>query len=229
MLSMVNPTDLKQHALSLAQQQWGGHVDAGRLMPISDLLGDLVDDGKRSCSVAGSWRPVVAEPKQQERAVNEIASRGLPAYCPYIWVAEKPRRGEIRAAKKSMFGPYIFAKWENTEENFHKVTGARGVQRVLKTASGHVGVVDDDAMTIIRAREAETARYFEDQRRRLGLTGIIWDFEPGETARVTSGPFAGFNVELTSAVDEQGRIAALVNLFGRKSKTTFHASDLEKL
>jgi transcription antitermination factor NusG len=64
---------------------------------------------------------------------------------------------------------------------------------------------------------------------RLGLTGIIWDFSPGEVARISTGPFAGFNTELISAVDEQGRIAALVTLFGRQTKTTFHAADLEKL
>ena len=221
--------DIRDHALALAAAEWGGQVAGGKLMPLADGLGDMVDDGKVSCSVRGAWRVVVAEPKQQKRAVKEIGARGLPACCPVIWIAEKARRGEIRAAEKPMFGSYIFAKCEDRDEDWHKITGARGVQRLLKTASGRMGHIHDDAMILIRAREAETARIFEEQRRRLGLTGIIWDFEPGEVARVACGPFASFHAELTSAVDEHGRINALVNLFGQKVKSSFHAGDLEKL
>lgn len=229
MLMGEKAIDLTTHALALAQREWGGEVDGRRLMPLSAAFDDLIDDGRPSCSVAGSWHPVIAEPKQQKRAVQEIGSRGLPAYCPVIWIAEKPRRGEIRAAERPMFGSYIFARCEDRDENWHKITGARGVQRVLKTTAGRMGTIHDDAIMLIRAREAETARQFEEQRRRLGLTGIIWDFEPGEIARVACGPFASFHAQLTSAVDEHGRINALVNLFGQKVKTSFHAADIEKI
>jgi transcription antitermination factor NusG len=226
---MASDDDLTQKALALAAAEWGGEVREGKVMPIASALSTLVDDGKVSCSVDGVWHVVVAEPKQQERAVKEIGANGLPAYCPMFYKAEKPRRGDVREVKKPMFGSYIFAKCTDTNANFHKITSARGVQRLLRTSDGRMGSIHDDVMVIIRNREAISAREFEDQKYRFGLTGILWDFTPGEVVRVSTGPFAGFNVELTSAVDEQGRIAALVSLLGRATKSTFDARHLEKL
>jgi transcription antitermination factor NusG len=185
MLMLSN--DLTEHALALAASTWGGEVQGGKVMPIASALSALVDDGKVSCSVDGVWHVVVAEPKQQERAVKEIGANGLPAYCPMFYKAEKPRRGDVREVKKPMFGSYIFAKCTDTNSNFHKITSARGVQRLLRSADGRMGSIHDDAMIIIRNREAISAREFEEQKYRYGLTGMLWDFTPGEITRVSTG------------------------------------------
>jgi hypothetical protein len=58
-----------------AQVEWGGEIVGGSLLPLETLFGGLIDDGKLSCSVAGSWRPVIAEPRQQQKAVKEIGSQ----------------------------------------------------------------------------------------------------------------------------------------------------------
>lgn len=226
---MATKDDVTRRALALAASEWGGRVENGRLLPLQSSFAALVDDGKLSCSIIGGWRAVMAEPRQQDLAVKEIGARGVPVYLPMKWQAEKPRRGQVRASRRAMFGPYFFAKCEDRSEAWHKITSARGVKRIITTVEGHMGTVPDDAIALIRMHETQSARDFDDQRARLGLTGILWDFAPGEQVRIKTGAFAGFNADLTSAVDETGRIAALVSLLGRSTKIQLSAHDLEKL
>jgi transcription antitermination factor NusG len=217
---LADENDLTRHALELARSKWGGEVSDGRLMPLADALSDLIDGGPR-CSVAGNWFVVQADARQERLATESIAKAGFAAYRPIV-TADIVSRGRKRSIEKSMFGMYLFVKCEPTEANWHKVRLARGVRRLVLSAGGGWICVPDQAMQVVRAVEAKHATASEVRSR------FIYHLAAGDMVRIKEGAFAHFFAQLESAVDESGRIAALVEIFGRKSRLQLEAHQVER-
>lgn len=217
---MANHDDLQRHALELAQSEWGGQVADGRLMPLSSAFAGLIDEGP-CCSIAGHWFVVQADARQEAVATQSIARAGFPAYRPIV-TADVVVRHRKRTIVKSMFGMYLFVKCLPTHENWHKIRLARGVRQLVLSAGGSWLYVTETEMEVVRAVEAKhtTAE---------AKTRFVWHFSPGDTVRIKSGPFAHFYAQLDSAVDEHGRIAALVEIFGRKSRLELEAAQVERI
>lgn len=246
----------KAHALELARVHWGGDVEGERLMPIGAHLGTLADAAEPICRAAGEWHAICAEPRQHELACEQIAARGLPVYAPMLWLNERHGRGGTRTVQRPMFGPYMFVRCVDTADEWPRITSARGVARLLKTSTGSMAVVPDEAIDRMRLHESDSALEYERMRRaaaedrareleevarrdaaksaqeleaarRIAARDIVWHFSPEQVVRIKSGPFAGFSAKLEAAVDENARIAALVDVFRCPTKTNLSAFDIE--
>lgn len=64
--------------------------------------------------------------------------------------------------------------------------------------------------------------------RKRGSRKTRWEWEKGEVARVTDGPFAGFNATIEKA-DRADRMKVFVDLFGRVNPVTLDEEMLEKI
>jgi transcription termination/antitermination protein NusG len=212
--------ELVEHAMDLARQEWG----ADALKPIGPQLQELVEHDRKACIVEGEWYVVIVEPGQHKLARKEIAARGLIPYAPTVTVMERHGRGSTRTVDRPMFGPYMFANCPPLVDCWTLLVGARGVKRLLGN-DGKPLPVDPYRMEIVRAVEA-TKR---DEVAARSHGGIIWHFNPGDQVRIKNGPFAAFYAELESAVDTNGRIKALVSIFGRQSRTELSIFDIEAL
>lgn len=215
------PDDLKRHALSLAQSEWGGNLSDGRLMPIADALSQFVDDGSLSCRAPGSWFVAQADARQERTAVEQIAKAGYPAYRPIVVKTEIVRHRK-RTIERSMFGMYFFVRCLPTRESWHRIRMARGVRGLLVAPGGAWLKVPDLAMDVVRAVEAQHGT--PD-----GKSRFIYHFSPGDQTRIKTGPFASFYAQLETSVDEHGRIKALVEIFGCQTHVELDADQLEAL
>lgn len=216
---MVLDRTAKREALKLLQGEMGGRIVGNKLLPLERQLGSLVRQEAVSCDVGGSWFAVEAEPKQANLAVQSIAGVGLVAYLPKV-CATYMVRGRKRDVERAMFGPYFFTRCRAHPDDWHKITAARGVRRLL--GNGHPHEIPEGAIEVVRFQEADKATL-------LGRTKFVHHFSPGDVVRITDGPFASFYAQLESAVDERGRIKALVDIFGRKSPCEFEATQLQPL
>jgi len=221
---MVSADDtIAQRALQAMQRKTGGEIIGDRLIPLAGHLGELVADPQLQCRVEGNWFAVCTEPRQQKLASQSIAEAGLPAYLPMISKVESHGRGRERTVERPMFGQYLFVRCRPIADDWNKVTSARGVQRLLATTgNGQPLPLRDGELEVIRLHEAEASTL-------MGRTKLVWHFSPGDVVRIKDGPFAAFYAQLESAVDEHGRIKALVDIFARSTPVEFDATQLEAL
>lgn len=196
---------------------------------------DYVAPHRMQCLVGGSWYAVRFEPKRWKLAKAELAERGFVPYVPLLYGPEDHGRGQMRHIERPMLKSYMFVKCE--PRDWGQVKAARGVSRILGF-EGRTLPVPDGAIEVLRLQESLS---FEREVERIktlaaariakdkGKSGIVWQFSPGDMVRIKSGPFAGFNAQLESAVDSHDRLKALVSLFGGQTRSDFSAFDIEAL
>jgi transcription antitermination factor NusG len=211
---------------------------ADRPLRIGDVVGHVQTRGSRLdyCAANGLWFAVATEGRQEELASGEIADGGLVVYWPKLPRGERHGRGQMRVVYRSMFPSIVFIKCDPAPDHWGFVRSARGVRRILGCTAPLS--IPDGAIEVVRLYEAEaTQKEAERQHREEvakvardnGKSGLVWYFEPGEVVRIKHGPFAGFNAQLETAVDDRDRINALVDVLGGKTKTDLSAFDIEAL
>lgn len=217
----VLPIGAAREALVSAQSEWGGGIIVGnKLMPLQSHFDSMFEE--KSCSIGGHWYVVQADARQHKIAVKSVAAEGYPAYQPIV-VKYAMKRGRKVRVESTMFGMYFFVKCDMTEDDYHRIRLARGVRKFLDiSATGRPLMVPNWAMDIVRLKEAE---YGTPE----GKSRFVYHFSPGDVVRIKDGPFALFYAKLESAVDEHGRLRALVDIFGRPTKVEFEAHQLEAL
>lgn len=216
--------------------------DTDKLKPIGPyLIGQVVgyvelkSNQHSRCLVGGSWYVISLEPHQGRLATAELAQAGLVPYLPLSYGPERHGRGQVRSGARPMFGPYMFVKCE--DQHWGLVTRTRGVRRILGF-EGRPESVPEGKIEVVRLQEAlsfdhETERLRREAvvagARERGKSGIVWQFSAGDVVRITSGPFAEFNAQLSEAVDSHDRIRAVVSLFGRESPVELSAFQIAAL
>lgn len=217
---LMGNEDLKMQVLRDVQRREGGVIVGNQLLPLRDHLSGVVDDEVGPyCSIGGHWYVLQADARQDRTAVETVAKAGFPVYRPIV-IKDHIWRGRKVRDERSMFGMYFFVRCLLTEANYHKVRLARGVRRFLDMGDGRPLAVPNWAMDIVRLKESECGTP-------VGKGRFLYHFSPGDQVRIKNGPFASFFAKLETAVDEHGRIKALVEIFSRPTPIEFDADQLE--
>jgi transcriptional antiterminator RfaH len=165
------------------------------------------------------WYIMLVEPQREVTACAGLVGRRVQAYGPTFY-KRLVRRGRKVEVQRPLFPGYIFARLVEGVDDFSlpkRVAGVRDYMRFY----GVPCVLPDGMVEAIRSREAS-------EYERYSRAGTKAPFEEGEVVRVAEGPFAGFCADVFS-LDDNGRVAALVNIFGRKTKVQFEGEQLEKV
>lgn len=157
--------------------------------------------------VAPSWFVVAAKPKHEDKAAEALMTMCIETYLPTCRAEVPHGRGQTRRVTKPMFGRYFFVRCLPTPEAWAPIVRAPGVCRLLSSrrADGDITPtpVPEGAIGVVRLLEAELA--------------AEQPFEAGDIVRIKYGPFASLYAELTSAVDADQRVGALVDIMGRRA------------
>ncbi len=148
------------------------------------------------------WYIVQSNPHQETLARSSIRAEGLDVYLPLMM--KRNKKNEIYGAP--LFPGYLFTRFCIGAAGWSKVYSSRGVKCVLGTGNQptHVAsrIIDE-----IQAREV-------DGMVRLGLAEPpACGFEPGQTVRISKGPFARLDAIFVEAVDKR-RCHILIQLLG---------------
>lgn len=166
----------------------------------------------------GSWFVLRCHGNSERLAAAGLIARRFNVYLPVVWIKE--RAGRVHQEReRPMFSTYLFIRCLPHAGHWNRVRNVAGVQCFL--GDGPPEPMPPTAIDAVRRAEAEFAT-------KAGKKSLRWQFEIGDDIRVIDGPFASFYGQLVSAVDDRGRIMALIDIFGRKTRAEFDADQLEK-
>lgn len=92
---------------------------------------------------------------------------------------------------------------------------------------GVIGFIGGSKPTPLRPREVESILYqIEDKKEKVKPKVV---FEPGETVKITDGPFLNFNGVIEEIDPEKGKLKVLVNIFGRTAPVELEYWQVERV
>ncbi len=168
----------------------------------------------------GHWFAARCQGNTEFLAAEALKARNFDVYLPIVYAKERPRRGSVREAERPMFSTYVFLRCLPRSDHWDRARNVAGVRQLVGETCPFA--IPEEAMDVVRFDEACHAT-------KSGRKALRWKLEPGDEARILTGPFAYFHATVMSAIDDNGRVMALVSIFGRASRAQFDADDLEKL
>ncbi len=132
------------------------------------------------------------------------------------------KEGKRQAEQRKLFPGYILVQMMMDDESWYAVRNTPGVTGFVSSEDEHdkrpkpVPLEDKQVEDILK--QAETA----PTRVKIGL-------DPGETVRITEGPFVDF-IGAVSDVDEgKGKVRVLVSFFGRETPVELDFLQVERV
>ena len=130
-------------------------------------------------STALSWYVIHTNPRQEQRAYDNLRAGHLEAFFPKIKERRlNPYTGLATHVSKSLFPGYIFARF-NPNRLLREVRFTRGVHSVVSVA-GSPTSVEDEIVTLIQLRVDKN-----------GFVRIDSDLKLGDKVIVKDGPLEG--------------------------------------
>lgn len=156
-----------------------------------------------------------------EERVRALGKQDL--FGPVLVPAEKvvqTVRGKKRTSSKRFFPGYILVNMELNDETWHIV---RNIPRVLGFVGG-----DEAGRNPAPLREDEVHEITQQMESGAGRARSRLQFEPGESVKVTSGPFQDLSGVVEEVKPERGKVTVLLNMFGRSTPVELDSVQLEK-
>lgn len=163
------------------------------------------------------WYVVHTNPKQEERAYENLRAWGVDALSPKL----RARRynefsGAVSYLSQPLFPRYIFARF-NARKLLSKVRFTRGVHKVLSFGDGPVPV-DEGVIEIIHSRI--------DER---GFVKGNDDLKPGDKVLIKAGPLRNFVGVFEGQVKNSKRISLLLTTISYQGHLVVNRDAVERL
>ena len=131
------------------------------------------------------------------------------------------RNGKKVIKEKNLYSGYVFIEAELTGEVIHTLTNTTNVIDFLK------GREKDARPETLREADVMRMLGVADDINEQAEEGVN-DFLVGETLKVISGPFSGFNGEVVEVYPEKKKLKVMVKIFGRGSSLELDNSQVER-
>lgn len=126
------------------------------------------------------------------------------------------RGGQRRTVAKKILPGYILVEMVMTDESWSIVRNTPGVTGFVGSGGKPVALADEEVEQILKQMRAETPK-------------VKVGFRPGQSVRVTEGPFADFVGTVDEIGTEKGKVKVLLSLFGRETPVELDFLQVEKL
>ncbi len=167
----------------------------------SDVRSEVVSAAKNN---KNKWYLASSKPRQEFRAIEQLANQGIDAFCPTIKI-EKITRGKKQIATEALFSGYLFIKLTQDDPLWHKVRSTIGVRDWVRFA-GNIAQIP----TRLVEGLIETQSKPENEI-------IISQFNQGQSVRILTGPFSGLK-GIFDKQDGELRSMILIEFLGQKSR-----------
>jgi len=160
------------------------------------------------------WYTLYTKPNAEYQVARALQQRGLETYLPELETV-KPKTGRL---KKPFFPCYLFIKVDFEIIGFSTIQWTPGLRGVV--AFDHKPMpLPDEVIYLIRRKLGEIE----------ASGGVpLHSFEPGDTVRITDGPFRDMSAIFDRPTRSHERVQVLLNILGSTSRAQIAVADLEK-
>ncbi|MGQ4276479.1 transcription/translation regulatory transformer protein RfaH [Pseudidiomarina sp. E22-M8] len=164
-----------------------------------------------------TWYVVQTKPRQELRAHENLENQGIEAALPMITL-ERIRRGKRVPIREPLFPGYIFVKFSNYSQNFHKIRSTFGVTKLLKFGECPARISDSLVKELL-AVNSDSAEVKELQRHTVP--------QVGDKVQILDGPFTGLVAEIVK-LDGPSRCIVLLDLLHKQVRAEFDLASIER-
>jgi len=160
------------------------------------------------------WYTLHTKPNAEYQVTMALQQRGVKTYLPEI---EAPKSHNKRK-KKPFFPCYLFSKVDLDAVGISRLQWTPGLRRIVNFQDRPVPV-PDEVIDLIRRKLGE-----------IKATGglPIHPFKPGDTVRITDGPFRDMLAIFDGPTTPSERVQVLLDILGHASRVQIEVNDLEK-
>ena len=164
-----------------------------------------------------SWFAICTNPKQEDRACNNLQAWGVECFNPKIKESRRnPFTGIATLMPKPLFPRYIFARFK-LSPTLHKISFTRGVHRVVGFDDKPTPI-DDDVIALLQSRVDSD-----------GFVKIGENLKPGDKVRVKDGPWKALVGVVEHDLKAHERITILLASINYQSRLTIEKHWVEKV
>ena len=164
-----------------------------------------------SDQIRSTWYLAATKPKQELRAVENLANQNIKAFCPQIKV-EKISRNKKQLLNEVLFKGYIFIQISLDDPLWHKVRSTRGIRDWIRF-SGSIASIPTELILELKTNESSEKRI------------IFNKMNEGDKVRILSGPFEGLEAVFQKD-DGDIRAILLLKFLGQSNRLTIEKSQI---
>ena len=162
------------------------------------------------------WFVAQLRPQGLTRAIDHLHRQGFETFTPEL-AATTVKAGKHRQTRKPLFPGYLFVSFDPMAHGWTAINATRGIARLILNDPRKPAPLPAELMAGLMARCDST-----------GLLLPPADLQVGDRIRVLAGPFAELVTQIETLQD-QDRIGVLIDLLGRKVRTSLPREQVEKL
>lgn len=159
------------------------------------------------------WYLVRLKPGGLARAEHNLARQMIGTFCPMRWRTSRRDR-RLVTEMRPMFPGYLFVNVPPGSAGWRSINATYGVAQAVCMEPGRPARLPPEIMRVLLAGGAT-------------LDGRHLTVLPGDRVRVAAGPFADALARV-EALPERDRILVLLDIMGRKVRTSLGPADLER-
>jgi transcriptional antiterminator RfaH len=161
------------------------------------------------------WYTLFTKPNAEYRVAAALEKQGLHTYLPEV-ESSKAHHGRV---KRPFFPSYLFAKLDSEGLGLLQVQWTPGLRRVVAFDGRPVSLADE----VIELIQRELSELKTRKRR------PAHHFKPGETLRITAGPFRDLLAIFEGPTTPATRVRVLLDVLGQASRMHISVADIEKV
>lgn len=153
----------------------------------------------------GRWYAVQCQPHRERAAAVHLANQGYKVFLPWRQKTRRHAR-RVETVLRPFFPGYLFVRIDPVRVRWRPVNGTFGVVRIVMQGESPAPAPRGMIEALM------------DCCNELGVLAWQPELRPGESVRVSEGPFADLVGELEE-LDESGRVCVLLDIMGGRIPT----------
>lgn len=136
---------------------------------------------------------------------------------------------EVKKGKKSTLTRMFYPGYVLVQVSLYKDDGKLNEKAwyFINDTPGVIGFIGGSRPEPLRSKEVDSILYQIEEKKEKVKPKVV--FEPGETVKITDGPFLNFNGVIEEIDPEKGKLKVQVSIFGRTAPVELEYWQVERV
>lgn len=163
-------------------------------------------------SPASRWYAVATKVSREEFAVEHLRRQAFETFLPKT-IVTKRMGGKLLTRKSAFFPGYLFVHMDINRTGWRAINNTRGVRSLVMTGDQPSNLPSE----FVEALRSSTGHD--------GLINVHFDFNVGDTVRITTGPLTNL-IGTLQRMESSQRVSVMVSMMSGKVPVTIETSKL---